>query len=130
MSFDKQNFSGKRALVRVDFNVPLNKETFEITDNTTPKPSASRGSTFPVGIGLFFVLSIKESISLSYHIFIAPDAPAPIDIQRIEMKKKKGCMLCGASTTPQIDVNTASVITLGFSKDRKSPTELLLELSI
>lgn len=28
------NFSGKRALIRVDFNVPLNKETFEVTDDT------------------------------------------------------------------------------------------------
>jgi len=28
------NFEGKRALIRVDFNVPLNKETMEITDDT------------------------------------------------------------------------------------------------
>ena len=28
------NFQDKRALVRVDFNVPLNKETLEITDDT------------------------------------------------------------------------------------------------
>ncbi len=28
------DFSGKRALVRVDFNVPLDKETLEITDDT------------------------------------------------------------------------------------------------
>lgn len=28
------NFAGKRALVRVDFNVPLNKETLEVTDDT------------------------------------------------------------------------------------------------
>ncbi len=28
------DFSGKRALIRVDFNVPLNKETFEVTDDT------------------------------------------------------------------------------------------------
>ncbi|MFM1913460.1 MAG: hypothetical protein RIR51_1303, partial [Bacteroidota bacterium] len=30
------NFSGKKALVRVDFNVPLN-ERFEITDDTRIK---------------------------------------------------------------------------------------------
>ena len=28
------DFKGKRALIRVDFNVPLDKETFEITDDT------------------------------------------------------------------------------------------------
>lgn len=32
-TLDSYNFSGKRALVRVDFNVPLN-ERFEITDDT------------------------------------------------------------------------------------------------
>lgn len=31
---DTYDFSGKRALIRVDFNVPLNKETLEITDDT------------------------------------------------------------------------------------------------
>ena len=28
------DFSGKRALIRVDFNVPLNKDTFEVVDST------------------------------------------------------------------------------------------------
>lgn len=31
---DSFSFSGKRALIRVDFNVPLDKTTFEVTDNT------------------------------------------------------------------------------------------------
>lgn len=31
------NFEGKRALIRVDFNVPLNKETLEVTDATRIK---------------------------------------------------------------------------------------------
>ncbi len=31
------NFSGKRALVRVDFNVPLDKESFKVTDDTRIK---------------------------------------------------------------------------------------------
>lgn len=31
------NFNGKRALIRVDFNVPLDKETMEITDDTRIK---------------------------------------------------------------------------------------------
>ena len=34
---DKYSFSGKRALIRVDFNVPMNKETLTVTDNTRIK---------------------------------------------------------------------------------------------
>lgn len=34
---DNYDFKGKRALIRVDFNVPLNKETLTITDNTRIK---------------------------------------------------------------------------------------------
>jgi phosphoglycerate kinase len=33
ISIENFNFSSKKALVRVDFNVPLDKETFEITDD-------------------------------------------------------------------------------------------------
>lgn len=33
-TIDDFNFSGKRVLIRVDFNVPLDKTTFEVTDDT------------------------------------------------------------------------------------------------
>ena len=33
-TIDNYNFKNKRAIVRVDFNVPLNKQTFEVTDDT------------------------------------------------------------------------------------------------
>lgn len=33
-TIDNYNFSGKKAIVRVDFNVPLDKETLEVTDDT------------------------------------------------------------------------------------------------
>lgn len=36
-TIDNFDFSGKRALIRVDFNVPLNKETLEVTDPTRIK---------------------------------------------------------------------------------------------
>jgi phosphoglycerate kinase len=32
-SFNTYNFKGRKAILRVDFNVPLDKETFEITDD-------------------------------------------------------------------------------------------------
>ena len=31
---DNFNFAGKKAIVRVDFNVPLNKETGAVSDDT------------------------------------------------------------------------------------------------
>lgn len=34
ITIDNYNFKGKRALIRVDFNVPLDKTTMEVTDNT------------------------------------------------------------------------------------------------
>src|SRR5512147_2638619 len=33
-TIDKFNFKGKKTIIRVDFNVPLNKQTFEVTDDT------------------------------------------------------------------------------------------------
>ena len=32
-SFNTYSFKGRKAILRVDFNVPLDKETFEITDD-------------------------------------------------------------------------------------------------
>src|SRR5919198_5499631 len=32
--FSNHNFANEKALIRVDFNVPLDKKTFEITDDT------------------------------------------------------------------------------------------------
>ena len=34
ISFDSYNFAGKKVIIRVDFNVPLNKQSFEVTDDT------------------------------------------------------------------------------------------------
>jgi phosphoglycerate kinase len=37
---DNLQFKGLRALVRVDFNVPLDKKTFEVTDDTRIRSAA------------------------------------------------------------------------------------------
>ena len=34
INFTEYNFKGKKAIVRVDFNVPLNKSTYEVRDDT------------------------------------------------------------------------------------------------
>jgi phosphoglycerate kinase len=36
-TFSQYNFAGQKALIRVDFNVPLDKKTFAITDDTRMK---------------------------------------------------------------------------------------------
>ena len=33
-AIDSYNFKGKKAIIRVDFNVPLDKQTFAVTDDT------------------------------------------------------------------------------------------------
>ncbi|MDR1865517.1 MAG: phosphoglycerate kinase [Bacteroidales bacterium] len=33
-TIDKYNFKGKKAIIRVDFNVPLDKQTYAVTDDT------------------------------------------------------------------------------------------------
>src|SRR6185436_1619921 len=35
--FSQYNFSGQKALIRVDFNVPLDKKSLEISDDTRMK---------------------------------------------------------------------------------------------
>ena len=39
-SIHSYNFQGKRALIRVDFNVPLDKETMQVTDDTRIRAAA------------------------------------------------------------------------------------------
>ena len=62
----------------------------EIRDKIIPKPRASPAAILPDGIALPLVLPILQSISLSNHILIAPEAPAPSDIQKIDKTKRKG----------------------------------------
>ena len=49
-------------------------------------------------------------------MLIAPDAPAPIEIHRIDTKTIKGWRGLGARRSPHIELKIARLITLGLSK--------------
>ena len=52
-TIDTYNFQGKKALIRVDFNVPLN-DKFEITDDTRMRRLFLRsGRCLPAAVLLF-----------------------------------------------------------------------------
>ena len=58
-SFQSFSFAGKKALVRVDFNVPLN-EQFQITDDTRMRATVKT-------INKIFVTRRFRHSSLNYH---------------------------------------------------------------
>ena len=89
--------------------------------STVPNVRASSGVTCPRGMGRPAVRCMQASISASYHMLSAPDAPAPTAMQTRAMTVSAGCGCCGASTMPTSAVNTTSDITRGFIRAMKSP---------
>ena len=92
-----------------------------------------------VGKARSFVLFINLSVSLSYHMFSAPDAPEPIEIARIASKPVEKLKLPGAIIIPTKLVNIESDMTLGLSKEmyrtsfvaiEPSPNSCLLETEV
>ena len=99
-------------------------------ERSPSRPTASRrrrarrpGVSRPAATGRPRVRRMIRSISASYHMFSAPDAPAPTAIASSAAKPMIGWMPPGAITIPVSAVNTTSDITRGFSSAKKSPTE-------
>src|SRR6185369_5017269 len=90
--------------------------------STTPKPAASEGSMRPMGIGRPRVRLMIASMSRSYHMLMAPEAPAPTAMQSTATAASKGCRWPGAATMPAMPEKTTSDITRGFRSCRKSAT--------
>ena len=80
-----------------------------------PKPSASPGAMRRRGIGRPAVRDINVSMSASYHMLSAPDAPAPTAMQSSAVNASTGWIVPGAATRPTSAVNTTSDITRGLS---------------
>ena len=94
----------------------------ENAERITPNSKASLGLTLPRGIGREAVRAICASMSASYHMLSAPDAPAPTAMQSSAMTPRTGWSEPGATTMPTSAVNTTSDITRGLSSAMKSPT--------
>ena len=65
-TFSQHNFAGQKALIRVDFNVPLDKATRAITDDTRMQ------ATIPT---IQKVLSDGGSVILMSHLARPKDGP-------------------------------------------------------
>ncbi len=87
----------------------------EAIARTVPNTSALPGSMRPAGIGRFMVRCMCRSMSRSYHMLMAPEAPAPMEMHRIATKASSVPMAPGAMTRPTMAVNTTRDITRGFS---------------
>ena len=88
------------------------------TDRITPKARALSGSTRPAGMGRLRVRAITASISRSYHMLIAPEAPAPTAMQITASAAITGWIGPGARYRPTRPVSTTSDMTRGFSRAR------------
>jgi hypothetical protein len=60
-------------------------------------------------------------MSASYHMFKAPEAPAPTAMARIAISAMTGSIAPGAVARPTKAVKTTSDMTRGFNSARKSP---------
>ena len=100
------------------------KNIIENIERLAPNTKASSELIFSFGRGLPLVRSIKLSISLSHHMFKAPAAPAPIDMQSNIMRDRNKLFSLGDIIIPTAAVNTESHITLGFKRAYKSSNEL------
>ena len=69
----------------------------------------------PEGMGRDCVRFITRSISASYHMFSAPEAPPPSAMNRIAAKPTTGGTPTGATIRPTKAVNTTSDMTRGLS---------------
>ena len=65
---------------------------------------------------------MTASMSRSYHMLMAPEAPAPTAMQSTATAASRGCRWPGAATMPAMPEKTTSDMTRGFRSCRKSPT--------
>jgi hypothetical protein len=116
----------------------MNMTSTESSAKTTPNAKAPSAETRPEGMGRLAVRVMIASISRSYHMLMAPAAPAPTAMHKMAINAKNGLMCSGAITRPIAPVKTTSDMTRGLSRaiqsDAVAPssavkTESLISLS-
>jgi hypothetical protein len=90
----------------------------DIIDKTVPNIRAWLGAIVQEGIARPIVLVMSLSVSLSYHIFKAPEAPDPIEIARIINALEINEASPGAIIIATKLVNIESDITLGLRREK------------
>ena len=93
----------------------------ERADRTRPKLSASPAETRPDGTGRVAVRVITASMSASYHMLSAPEAPAPTAIAAMAISAMNGLSVAGAAIRPTKAVKTTRDMTRGLRRRTKSP---------
>ena len=73
-----------------------------------------------MGCGRFDVRDITASMSMSYHMFSTPAAPAPSAMAKVAATATAGLMEPGAAIIPTNAVKTASAMTRGFMSAKRS----------
>ena len=63
---------------------------------------------------------ITESMSRSYHMLMAPAAPAPTAMHSTAVNASTGCIVPGAASSPHSPVNTTRVMTRGLVSANRS----------
>ena len=104
----------------IQFSTTASTDDYDDGDFYRVTAIAASGETLPAGIGRFWVRDMIASMSASYHIFMEPDAPAPIAIQRTATNPSTGWIGPGANANPTRPENTTSDITRGFKSAIKS----------
>ena len=77
-----------------------NISSTEAAARVMPNPSAAPGGIRPAGIGRLRVRRITASMSRSYHMLMAPQAPAPTAMHSTAVMPSTGLMPPGASSSP------------------------------
>jgi hypothetical protein len=91
-------------------------KTTEKKEKTRPTAKAAFAEMLPAGIGLNLVLSILESITLSFHIFNIAEPDAPIAISNRETPFIKRLLSDGAINIAHKAVKITRDITPGLIK--------------